>query len=186
MLYELRNLRKTYGRRTVLDIEELFLPAGKVLGILGPNGAGKTTLLEILAFLQPATSGEIRFNGSRVDFSTNSLINLRRKVVIVGQHPILFTATVSKNLEFPLGIRKFPKPNREKIIDVEIHLRDRNIRVIYRKVIQFVDIAYSPLENRRLLNRNTKYQPLFTFVDRHILSANPCLYYVGMVHEDLF
>ena len=122
MLYELRNLKKTYDGRTVLDIDQLFLPAGKVLGILGPNGAGKTTLLEILAFLQPATSGEIRFNGSGVDFSTNSLINLRRKVVIVGQHPILFTATVSKNLEFPLGIRKLPKPSRQKIIDELLEL----------------------------------------------------------------
>jgi tungstate transport system ATP-binding protein len=93
-----------------------------VLGILGPNGAGKTTLLEILAFLQPATSGEIRFNGNRVDSSTNSLIDLRRQVVIVGQHPILFTATVSKNLEFPLGIRKLPKPNREKVIDELLEL----------------------------------------------------------------
>ncbi|MBT8407901.1 MAG: ABC transporter ATP-binding protein [Deltaproteobacteria bacterium] len=117
MLYELRNLKKTYGERTVLDIGELSLAAGKVLGILGPNGAGKTTLLEILAFLQTPTSGELQFNGKEVDFSINGLIQLRRKVVIVGQHPILFTATVSKNLEFPLGIRNLPKVNREKIIE---------------------------------------------------------------------
>lgn len=117
MLYELRNLKKTYGERTVLDIDELSLGEGKVLGILGPNGAGKTTLLEILAFLQIPTSGELQFNGKRVDFSNNGLLHLRRKVVIVGQHPILFTATVSKNLEFPLGIRKLPKVNREKTIE---------------------------------------------------------------------
>ena len=117
MLYELRSLKKTYGQRTVLDVGELSLEAGKVLGILGPNGAGKTTLLEILAFLQAPTSGELQFNGKEVDFSNNGLIQLRRKVVIVGQHPILFTATVSKNLEFPLRIRKLPKVNREKITE---------------------------------------------------------------------
>ncbi|MGD8253544.1 MAG: ATP-binding cassette domain-containing protein [Syntrophobacterales bacterium] len=117
MLYELRNLKKTYGERTVLDIGELSLEAGKVLGILGPNGAGKTTLLEILAFLQPPTSGELQFHGEKVDFSNNGLIQLRKKVVIVGQHPILFTATVSKNLEYPLGIRKLPRVNRAKIIE---------------------------------------------------------------------
>jgi len=117
MLYELKHLKKKYGERTVLDIGELSLDRGKVLGILGPNGAGKTTLLEILAFLQAPTSGELQFNGKKVDLSNNGLIQLRRKVVIVGQHPILFTATVSKNLEFPLGIRKLPKVNREKTIE---------------------------------------------------------------------
>ena len=116
MLYELRSLKKIYGERTVLDIGELSLAAGKVLGILGPNGAGKTTLLEILAFLEPPTSGELRFTGNRVDFSNNYLEHLRRKVVIVGQHPILFTATVSKNLEFPLGVRKLPRADRGRII----------------------------------------------------------------------
>jgi tungstate transport system ATP-binding protein len=116
MLYELRNLKKTYGQRTVLDIGELSLAAGKVLGILGPNGAGKTTLLEILAFLEAPTSGEVRFSGNRVDFSNNSLMHLRRKVVIVGQHPILFTATVAKNLEFPLGVRNLPRSDWGRIV----------------------------------------------------------------------
>jgi tungstate transport system ATP-binding protein len=122
MLYELKNLKKTFDGRTVLDIDLLSLEAGKVFGILGPNGAGKTTLLEILAFLQPPTSGELGFNGEVVNFSTNSLIRLRRKVVIVGQHPILFTATVYKNLEFPLAIRKIPRPRREKIIQELLEL----------------------------------------------------------------
>lgn len=117
MLYELKNIKKNYGRRTVLDLEELFLEEGKVLGLLGPNGAGKTTLLEILGFLKAPTSGDIRFNDKNVDFRTNSLINLRRKVVLVYQHPILFTTTVYKNMEFPLAIRKIPKAKREKTID---------------------------------------------------------------------
>jgi tungstate transport system ATP-binding protein len=116
MLYELRDLKKTFGQRTVLDIGELSLAAGKVLGILGPNGAGKTTLLEILAFLEAPTSGQLRFSGNEVDFSNNYLEHLRRKVVIVGQHPILFTATVSKNLEFPLRVRKLPRLDRGRII----------------------------------------------------------------------
>lgn len=117
MLYQLRNLQQNYGQRTVLDLEELFLEEGKVLGLLGPNGAGKTTLLEILGLLKAPTCGEIWFKDKRVDFSTNSLIHLRRKVVLVNQHPILFTTTVFKNLAFPLGIRKVPRVKREKTID---------------------------------------------------------------------
>ena len=117
MLYQLKNIQKNYGLRTVLDLEELFLEEGKILGLLGPNGAGKTTLLEILGFLKAPTSGEIWFTDKKVDFGTNSLINLRRKVVLVYQHPILFTTTVYKNMEFPLAVRKTPKAKREKTID---------------------------------------------------------------------
>ena len=51
MLYEVNNLKKVYDGRPILDLENLSLEKGKVLGLLGPNGAGKTTLLQILGFL---------------------------------------------------------------------------------------------------------------------------------------
>ena len=54
MLYEFKNLIKTYDQRTVLNLEQLSLEKNKILGLLGPNGAGKTTLLEIMAcYLEP-------------------------------------------------------------------------------------------------------------------------------------
>jgi tungstate transport system ATP-binding protein len=117
MLYELRNLKKDYGKRTVLDLPDLSLDRGKVIGLLGPNGAGKTTLLEILSFLSAPTAGEVRFNDRWVDFNNNKLVELRQRVVVVQQHPIMFTATVLKNLEFPLRIRKVPKQERERIVE---------------------------------------------------------------------
>jgi tungstate transport system ATP-binding protein len=117
MFYELRNIKKTFDQRTVLDLKTLSMEKGKVLGLLGPNGAGKTTLLEILAFLARPTSGELWFEKEEVDFKGRSLVNLRRKVVLVQQQPILFTTTVAKNVGFPLRIRKTPKARREKIIN---------------------------------------------------------------------
>jgi tungstate transport system ATP-binding protein len=116
VLYELRNLRKAFDERTVLDLEKLSLEKGKILGLLGPNGAGKTTLLEIMAFLSSPTSGEMWFNQQKVDFTGGKLIHLRRKVVLVQQDPILFSASVSKNVDFPLRIRKTPKAKRERIV----------------------------------------------------------------------
>ena len=116
MLYELKNLKKTYDQRHVLDLDGLRLEKDKVLGLLGPNGAGKTTLLEILAFLARPSSGEIWFEREKVDFSSGKLVDLRRKVVMVEQQPILFTTTVSKNVEFPLKIRNTSKKKRERIV----------------------------------------------------------------------
>jgi tungstate transport system ATP-binding protein len=122
MLYQLKNIIKAYNRRTVLDLKHLSLQKGKVIGLLGPNGSGKTTLLEILAFLLPPTSGEIWFKQEKVNSNMGRLMKLRRKVVLVQQHPILFTTTVYKNIDFPLKIRNTPKIRRSEMVDELLEL----------------------------------------------------------------
>ena len=108
MLFEIEGLKKVYGNRTVLDVEELVLEKGLVYALLGPNGSGKTTFLEIVSFLIPATAGRIVYDGTRVEFTRNSLTALRREIILVQQNPVLFTTTVYKNLEFGLRVRKIP------------------------------------------------------------------------------
>jgi tungstate transport system ATP-binding protein len=116
VLYELKNLIKTYDQRTVLNLERLSLEKNKILGLLGPNGAGKTTLLEIMAFLIRPSAGDIWFKKERVNFTKGRLMDLRRKVVLIQQQPLLFTTTVFKNVEYPLKIRKTPRAKRERIV----------------------------------------------------------------------
>lgn len=116
MLYEIKNIARDYDGRRVLDLS-LSLEKGRVTGLLGPNGAGKTTLLEILAFLSRPTSGELFYRDSRVDFDRGDLISLRKEAVLVQQKPILFTATVFNNVEFPMRIRNLKKPEREKTVN---------------------------------------------------------------------
>ncbi|NVM21492.1 MAG: ATP-binding cassette domain-containing protein [Desulfobacterales bacterium] len=116
MLFDITNLSKVYGDRKVLDIPELTLEKGKVYGLLGPNGSGKTTLLEILSFLLLPTTGQIVYDSRKVDYSEGFLQWLRREVVIVEQHPILFTTSVYKNVEFGPKVRKMPKDRRERVV----------------------------------------------------------------------
>jgi tungstate transport system ATP-binding protein len=122
MLYKLRRLKKVYNHRTVLDIEDLTLDEGQVTGLLGPNGAGKTTLLKILTFILEPSSGEIQFKGNRVNAAGGNLIDLRRKVVLVQQQPILFTSTVANNVAFPLRIRRIEKSERERLVEELLEL----------------------------------------------------------------
>jgi tungstate transport system ATP-binding protein len=122
MIYNISQLTKVYGTRTVLDIPLLKIEKGWIYALLGSNGAGKTTLLNILGFLEIPTNGNIIFRSNKVQFTESSLHPLRKTVVIVDQHPILFTTTVYKNLEFGLKIRQIPKKERELIIKEALEL----------------------------------------------------------------
>ncbi len=117
MMYVCRHLKKQVQESVLLDIASLELQRGQMYGLLGPNGAGKTTLLNILAFLEPPSSGDIFFAGDRVDFSPSQCHALRRHVVMVDQHPVLFSGTVHDNIAFGLKIRKISAPVREQKID---------------------------------------------------------------------
>jgi tungstate transport system ATP-binding protein len=130
MLYSVRNLTQVFDGRTVLNIPRLSLARGKIYGLLGPNGSGKTTLLSILAFLSRPTTGALFYEGRPVEFSERRLQPLRREVVLVNQHPIMFSTTVYKNVEFGLKVRKVPAAERARVVEESLdrvgmrHLRD--------------------------------------------------------------
>jgi iron complex transport system ATP-binding protein len=54
MALSARALRASIGRRLIVEVPALELPAGRWTAVVGPNGAGKTTLLKALAQLMPA------------------------------------------------------------------------------------------------------------------------------------
>ncbi len=60
------NLRKTYGRRRVVDGVSLFVGRGEVVGLLGANGAGKTTTFYMMTGLERTENGNISLNGDDV------------------------------------------------------------------------------------------------------------------------
>jgi branched-chain amino acid transport system ATP-binding protein len=58
-----RNLSKHFGALAAVDNLSFDVAAGEVLGIGGPNGAGKTTLFEVISGMNPASAGEVLFEG---------------------------------------------------------------------------------------------------------------------------
>jgi tungstate transport system ATP-binding protein len=114
-LYALRDVRQVFDQRTVLNIASLELRAGGSYALLGPNGCGKTTLLHILAFLRPPVSGDVFFQGQKVVWRDSALTALRRKVVLVDQHPIMFSTTVIKNVEYGLRMRNVAAKQRRMV-----------------------------------------------------------------------
>ncbi|MFX8942050.1 ATP-binding cassette domain-containing protein, partial [Acinetobacter baumannii] len=64
LVVEVRNLKKGYGERLLIDNLSFSLPRGGIVGIIGPNGAGKTTLFRILTGAEKPDAGEIRLGPS--------------------------------------------------------------------------------------------------------------------------
>ena len=59
-MIEIRNLKKTYGEKTVFENLSFSFPKGKCAVFTGASGIGKTTLLRVIAGLEPADEGEVR------------------------------------------------------------------------------------------------------------------------------
>jgi ABC-type multidrug transport system ATPase subunit len=111
-LYSLRNLRRRFGERTVLDIDALDIEAGELYALLGDNGAGKSTLMRILACLDAPSGGVMLFRGARVLPGREA--RFRPGVVWVPQFPVMFTGTVLYNVEYPMALKKTPPDGRRR------------------------------------------------------------------------
>ncbi|MFA9559004.1 ABC transporter ATP-binding protein [Evansella sp. AB-rgal1] len=66
LVLQIRDLKKTIGRTTIIHGISLDLYAGEVFGFLGPNGAGKTTTIRMMVGLMSITEGEVIINGHSV------------------------------------------------------------------------------------------------------------------------
>src|SRR3990172_854455 len=69
---ELKNVSKNFGEVQALESVNFQLGRNEVVGLLGDNGAGKSTLIKIITGYHQPTSGEILFNGEKVDHLTVS------------------------------------------------------------------------------------------------------------------
>jgi len=106
-LIELEDITKRYGEVTALDGVSLEVMEKEILTILGPNGSGKTTMLKIMASIDEPTSGEVFFDGEKINNSNKN--QARKKSTMVFQRTTLFNTSVYKNVAYGLNLRKYSK-----------------------------------------------------------------------------
>ena len=101
-IYELRDIKFSYGEHPALDIKSLDIPDSGIVGLVGPNGSGKSTLLKMLACLLSPSSGKIFFEG---EDAAGHERDARLRVTMLLQDHYLLRTSVKKNIEYGLKLR---------------------------------------------------------------------------------
>jgi ABC-2 type transport system ATP-binding protein len=86
-MLELREVIKNFSGITAVNGVSFSVGAGEVTGYLGPNGSGKSTTMKMIAGIMETTSGEILFDGQRID---HDLIGYKRRLGYVPEEPHLY------------------------------------------------------------------------------------------------
>ena len=134
-ILELKNIRKSFDNKVVLDGIDLTVDQGEVVSILGPSGSGKSTLLNIMAGLEKPTKGEVIVAGQHLENMTeNQLVKFRREKVgfIFQSFNLLGTMNAIENVALPLTFRGVDKKVREakavkmlKLVGLSKHMLHR-------------------------------------------------------------
>ena len=85
----------------VLHAFDLSIEAGETLALVGPSGAGKSTLMQLLLRFYDPQHGRIEFDG--VDLRTADTAEIRRRIALVPQEPVIFAANARENIRYGLA-----------------------------------------------------------------------------------
>jgi branched-chain amino acid transport system ATP-binding protein len=72
---QLHDVRKSFGRTSIINGVNLAIEPGERHAIIGPNGAGKSTLFNLISGRFPVSSGRIDLNGEQIDGLEAEIIN---------------------------------------------------------------------------------------------------------------
>jgi len=99
MLLEIKDLWVHFGQAEALKGISMEIEEGSIVTLLGANGAGKTTTLRTISGLKRATSGEIWFQGQRIDRVPANEIVQRGIAHVPEGRQLFLSMTVQDNLE---------------------------------------------------------------------------------------
>lgn len=113
---EVRGLYISRGGSQILKDVSLEAERGEVLALIGPTGSGKTTLLRLIDLLERPDRGSIVLDGCELAWASDKeRFRARRRMAMVFQKPVMFSASVEANVSYGLRVRG--GYNRERIGD---------------------------------------------------------------------
>jgi len=106
VLLEVENITVHYGKSMAIEDVSLEVAEGSVVSIIGANGAGKSTILRALSGLVPLTSGEIRYQGNKINGKTpTEIVSMNIVHIPEGRHLFPYLSVLN-NLKLGASLRK--------------------------------------------------------------------------------
>lgn len=170
-MIELKNVRKSFGDKVVLqDVSAQMLP-GKTNLIIGSSGSGKTVLMKIMIGLMSVDSGSVIYEGTDItQMDVKELKELRKTVGMLFQGSALFDSkTVEQNVMFPLDM--FTKDSLAKKLKRVNEVLDRvNLKDANKK---FPAEISGGMKKRVALARAIVMNPRYLFCDEPNSGLDP-------------
>lgn len=194
-MIQIKDLKKQFGGKTAINIPELNIGAGSLIGLVGNNGAGKTTLFRLMLDLLKSDNGYIHSNGVNVSKDehwkkyTGSFLDARflidfltpeEYLYFVGETYGMNKDTVDERLgifmhfmnDEILGqkkyIRNFSAGNKQKIGIIAAMMINPNV-LILDEPFNFLDPS-SQIEIRDMIAQINKTHQATVFISSHNLN----------------
>jgi len=121
-----KGISKSYGAVTAVKRVDLDVPPGCIYGIIGRSGAGKSSLLRVMSLLETPDTGEVYYNGIRVDTLRGmALLERRRKMGMIFQNfNLLGSRDAAGNIAYPLEIAGLSRKQIDKRLDELLDMVD--------------------------------------------------------------
>ncbi len=118
-ILDVRDIIKTYDGAPALRGISLSAPADTIVCLLGPSGSGKSTLLRVIAGLERADQGQVRFGGRPID----AMPTHQRGFGLMFQDYALFPhRDVAGNVAFGLRMQNLPRPQIDAQVSAMLEL----------------------------------------------------------------
>ncbi|HRP26923.1 MAG TPA: branched-chain amino acid ABC transporter ATP-binding protein/permease [Burkholderiaceae bacterium] len=169
VVLDVQAVRKEFGGLVAVNDVSFKVRAGEIVGLIGPNGAGKSTTFNLVTGVLPATRGEVRLRGERIDALRSRQI-ARRGVSRTFQHvKMIPTMSVLENVALGTHLRGSGGVARAMLrLD-----RDEERRLLREAERQIIRIGMQDLMHEQAGNLALGQQRLMEIA--RALAADPAL-----------